>query len=582
MMATCTSDTAAERLQELKEWFSAHDIEYDSDAIELRVVGGDDRPSYAVFAKEDLDVEQTICRIPKESVLSVRNCGIADILEQAELGGVLGLAFCVMYEKSLGAKSPWAAYLRSLPESEHLPILWSEEDFSALTGTDVEEQTVRDRALLEDDYATHVGPLVEEHGFPPEHFTYEKFLQAASLVSSRAFEIDAHHGESMVPLADLFNHQTPTSLAEGEHVHFETDADVCPYCGANGACYCEDLEDEDDIEDVDEFDDEEGEEVVELVTDDEDDEPPELYDPEDWMGHSDEHKDPASYAKTHEVDFLEMNLIRPCAAGEEVYNTYGEHGNDYLLSHYGFAEPKNPFDSVSLSMDAILDGLRSRLNPDRIEERCAFWTQVGRSVVESILDPEHEESDDDDEEEVEDQEDDGEEDEHSEDGSEDTEEPERDNFYFDFAGKASENLLAFLYVLFVDAAVFRAFTESTERFERYVHTLRNGGWIVKSTASGSSGPKGARSAKGRGKPAQSTSGNSPLDRAISMTLLALATGRDAMYPTTLEEDKSKLKKLAVSSATNCRRSALLLRIGEKEILARAKKNYMAAAPASRR
>lgn len=37
---------------------------------------------------------------------------------------------------------------------------------------------------------------------------------------------------------------------------------------------------------------------------------------------------------------------QPLAAGREVYNTYGEHGNAELVNKYGFALPHNPFDEV--------------------------------------------------------------------------------------------------------------------------------------------------------------------------------------------------------------------------------------------
>jgi len=45
--------------------------------------------------------------------------------------------------------------------------------------------------------------------------TEEGFLHAYSLVSSRAFMVDAYHGLAMVPIADAFNH------AQDHHVHLE-------------------------------------------------------------------------------------------------------------------------------------------------------------------------------------------------------------------------------------------------------------------------------------------------------------------------------------------------------------------------
>lgn len=45
--------------------------------------------------------------------------------------------------------------------------------------------------------------------------TLDQFIHAYTLVSSRAFLVDAYHGLAMVPIADAFNH------AADNHVHLE-------------------------------------------------------------------------------------------------------------------------------------------------------------------------------------------------------------------------------------------------------------------------------------------------------------------------------------------------------------------------
>ena len=45
-------------------------------------------------------------------------------------------------------------------------------------------------------FAKHAGELPAP--------TLEEFLRAVSLVSSRAFLVDEHHGDSMVPVADMY------------------------------------------------------------------------------------------------------------------------------------------------------------------------------------------------------------------------------------------------------------------------------------------------------------------------------------------------------------------------------------------
>ncbi len=45
---------------------------------------------------------------------------------------------------------------------------------------------------------------------------------------------------------------------------------------------------------------------------------------------------------------LEIVAASDVAAGAEIHNTYGEHGNADLVRLYGFALRNNPFDEVRL------------------------------------------------------------------------------------------------------------------------------------------------------------------------------------------------------------------------------------------
>ncbi|KAJ3164540.1 hypothetical protein HDU88_005186 [Geranomyces variabilis] len=579
-MTAPSSPTPEERLAALEAWFRDANIEYDREAVAVHSTAAG---VYSVRALVRLDEDQALARIPKDSVLSTKNCGISDLLETAGLDGVTGLAVAVMYERSLGPQSPWAGYLQAIPEYENLPILWSDDDVALLAGTDVEEQTARHRKSLYEDYDTRVVPALKAEGLlgtagADRFFSRTAFLHAASLVSSRAFGVDAYHGDAMVPFADLFNHQTPSRTGEGgEHVHMVNDPEVCPHCGANGPCGCDDDSDsEDDIEEVEEFD-EDAEEVEEEMADagsdasGDDADPPELYDPADWTIDDpdfDPHN-PENFPETDVQDFLEMIVVRNCPAGEEVFNTYGAHGNDYLLSQYGFCEPRNAYDTLGVDTDAVVAAASARVGAEKVQERVEFWKAIGREIVESVLEPE----DEDDEDGVDERDATraaSEEMDHDGEDADGKGEPNRsDNFCFDSTGRASEDLLAFLHLLFSDASRFAGFAENPEAFLRHISTLRSRNWTAATVALS----KAARSAKRMGKAAAGPPPpQSPVDRAISATLLAVATARGDAYPTTLEEDRARLKK-PDALVDGSRRFALLLRVGEKEIVARAKKNY---------
>ena len=77
-------------------------------ASNIKLCGGRDGSGpFAVEACCDIAEGDTLCEVPKSAVLSMRNSAIADLIEQEQLGGGLGLILAVMYEASIGHKSKW-------------------------------------------------------------------------------------------------------------------------------------------------------------------------------------------------------------------------------------------------------------------------------------------------------------------------------------------------------------------------------------------------------------------------------------------------------------------------------------------
>lgn len=204
-------------------------------------------------------------------------------------------------------------------------------------------------------------------------YSFDKFIKISTLISSRAFEVDAFHENALVPFADIFNHK-----GEGEQVHFETEFEVCDACGALE--YCEhqyldflensDEEHSDDGHSDDQHSDEEGEkeenaegewEDAEDLSEGEDEDEldeemaldTELPDLEEleaagvnfWDAEEDEDK----------KDTCDMVLDRNVKKGEEIFNTYGDHPNIALLSKYGFCYDDNKNDYVSIGEESIVD-----------------------------------------------------------------------------------------------------------------------------------------------------------------------------------------------------------------------------------
>lgn len=157
--------------EQAASWLRGVGVTWDDGAVEIRVhvgsssSGGADAsnaapaaaqlagatfPGYSgkamgVWAVRDIKEGESLCRIPKKALLSIRNTEASDIIEEEDLGGGLGLVFAVLYEMCLAEKSRWHGYFQSMPEREYLPLFWTQEELGLLVGTDLGERAVADR-----------------------------------------------------------------------------------------------------------------------------------------------------------------------------------------------------------------------------------------------------------------------------------------------------------------------------------------------------------------------------------------------------------------------------------------------------
>ncbi|RKP23724.1 hypothetical protein SYNPS1DRAFT_30521 [Syncephalis pseudoplumigaleata] len=379
--------TKTQQLQRLLVWFDEHKVWYDKERLEIRVVKEMTGYELGIFARKPLKEDDIVCRIARSAILSAKNCGITNILEDAMChsegegeeeeegeGGLsdrVALTLGVMFELARGETSPWYGYLQSLPQREPLPIFWSDEPLAWLKGTELEESIGKDKHGIKHDYDTQVVPLLKQAPdlFANEQaYTFEQFMRVSSLVASRAFFVDDYHGEAMVPLADIFNHKTCD-----EHVHLEFDLDVCLVCGA--AFGCEHAIDPEDppfsmlppgVEIERALQETDAPVLIDTAPSDDEEHSDAGYG--DGYGEEDGEED------EDEEDRLEMSVVQEARPGDEVYNTYGYHGNAHLLARYGFAEDVNPCDVVGVHMDVIRTICEPHAtSPAALEERLDFF-----------------------------------------------------------------------------------------------------------------------------------------------------------------------------------------------------------------
>ncbi|KAL4428484.1 hypothetical protein ABPG75_002573 [Micractinium tetrahymenae] len=210
-------------LPAFQAWMDSVGIEV---ADSIRLTGGA-AGALGVQAARDIAEGERLCTIPKAACLSIRTSELADVIEEEELGGGLGLVLALLHELSLGGRSKWQGYFRALQAREYLPLFWSNAQLGLLRGTELESKVEADREAAAEDFEEHVLPLLPKHPgrLNKEFITLENFHIAASFVASRAFGVDEWHGDAMVPLADIFNHKASVvDLGEGYEVHGADDS----------------------------------------------------------------------------------------------------------------------------------------------------------------------------------------------------------------------------------------------------------------------------------------------------------------------------------------------------------------------
>jgi hypothetical protein len=304
------------------------------------------RDALKFVACKDVPEDKVVCKIPKSAIFSIKNSRYGEILEEEEIGGALGLTIAMLLEMLSQEESQFKPYFNMLPFRQCIPILynWSsgnDKRCMMLRGTEVEAAIHKELILLRQDYQT-LCEFVQRHEDElklKEKVSWKAFLKVTSLVASRSFEVDAEHGVSMVPIADIFNHRTLN-----EHVHLETsdfNSHQEDYASDEGFHV-----DSDGVIEV------EAKRHIEISASEDDGV---------VVEESDE-------AKKEAVDLIEIRVINAVQKNEEVFNTYGEHNNAYLLMKYGFCEENNPFDSVNIDLAQVLMVLKESSDLSAEEE----------------------------------------------------------------------------------------------------------------------------------------------------------------------------------------------------------------------
>ncbi|KAG7830393.1 hypothetical protein KL920_002031 [Ogataea angusta] len=301
-----------------------------------------------VFASRRIEPGTVLLSVPKTSILSAHNSCIANLLCDAQIYGMHALVIAFLYEKNVGAASPWSDYIESINFAGAMlpPCMWDAEAKSLLAGTEADLMGVLDSTELVAHYelarrfANQHAPMISA---PAELADLSQFAAVVLAVASRAFEIDHFHLSGLVPGADLFNHHPD---GHGS-VHFEALAEVCPDCGKLDCGHGSDDSDDqfDESDDSEDFEDSQATHEVADAQEKDNDENSEL------------------------CDIVSHTSLGP---DTEIFNTYGPLSNAELLARYAFCVDDNPHDTVCLGKQ--VSAHRKRVNP-AISRRLRWWSR---------------------------------------------------------------------------------------------------------------------------------------------------------------------------------------------------------------
>lgn len=185
-----------------------------------------------LLARRSVNQEEVLLQIPTKLCItkdSARKCFDDGNILPPSINEYLAMACQLIHERFVlqdgdnnNNKSFYKPYLDVLPLVNEVnpTFTWSQEDLDALKGSPVIAATLSMQMKLRrefDDLLAAEGKLMDTHAkyFPREHFTFENWEWAFTMLFSRAIRLrNTKKGEklALVPYADLINH-SPYSQA---------------------------------------------------------------------------------------------------------------------------------------------------------------------------------------------------------------------------------------------------------------------------------------------------------------------------------------------------------------------------------
>lgn len=159
-----------------------------------------------MVALESFSKDEVLFKIPRRLLLSHKTTAHkTDVLKNAAKTGWSRIMWSIVLER-LSENSLWKPYLDIVPAKFNLPISWSEQDKSFLSGTGVLEMIGEPEEDFRQNFAKVAKkiPLIKDLSLDRLR---ELYFYAGSFVSSYSF-MEEDGCIVMVPMADMLNHRT--------------------------------------------------------------------------------------------------------------------------------------------------------------------------------------------------------------------------------------------------------------------------------------------------------------------------------------------------------------------------------------
>ncbi|KAJ2866913.1 hypothetical protein GGH94_001184 [Coemansia aciculifera] len=223
-----TSSARSERLRKFVEWLKANGAIFPK--VEIR--DGTSEGGSGVYALEHIESDERYAFIPHDLIITgkvchdtVRTNGQQQQQQEGEGDDPrhrrMMLSIFLIHERFVMKETSfWKPYIDILPLEFHTPLQFNDEELKFLCGTPAEFAVEERRKGYREQHRTALA-LVPESVIPRDVLTYENYLWAMTVLSSRSFSKDLMEGslcsltaesEVLMPLLDMTNHYPLTPV----------------------------------------------------------------------------------------------------------------------------------------------------------------------------------------------------------------------------------------------------------------------------------------------------------------------------------------------------------------------------------